>query len=87
MCLTLFSFFGAIIALKRSEKVNSRNIFNGQHFSITGRKLKPISEKFTESGFIENMLCQKTDGHAHAFPQGHNLLNNSEFTGCISFIG
>ena len=48
---------------------------------------KPTLEKFIESGFVENMLCQKTDGHAHAFPQCHNLLKNSEFTSCISFIG
>lgn len=81
------SFFGAIIALKRSEKVKSRGTLNGQHFSITGRKLKPVSKKFTESGFVENMLCQKTDGHAYAFPRCHNLLKNSEFTSCISFIG
>lgn len=87
MCLTLSSFFGAIIALKRSEEIKSRDIFNGQHFNITGRKLKPVSEKFAESGFVENMLCQKTDGHVHAFPQCHNLLNNNEFTSCISFIG
>lgn len=76
MRLTLSSFFGAIITLKRSEEVKSRDIFNGQHFSSTGRKLKPVSEKFTEPGFVENMLCQKTDGHAHTFPQCHNLLNN-----------